>query len=274
MSASARVQFILSDARRMPLEAGSVDLIVTSPPYGVGVKYPGGDVAPRLWPTFMRDWLSSAFGVAREDGGRLALNVPLDASYPRPRPLFCQAVTAAERAGWQYRATIIWRDDRVSKAKARGSVDSATSPHVITRAEMVALFSRGAWRRADKKRADSDLTRGEWLSWTNGWWDLDELQPLDGSVLHWDVRPESNAWERHPAPFPLEIPHRLVRLLSFPGDVVLDPFVGSGTTCVAAARLGRRVIGVDNHAGYLESSRRRLAALMTQDIVREEGMAG
>lgn len=75
-----------------------------------------------------------------------------------------------------------------------------------------------------------------------------------------DVPRESRAWEGHPAPFPAELPRRLIKLLSFPGDTVLDPFVGSGTSAVVATKLGRRVYGYDISETYVESARRRVAA--------------
>jgi site-specific DNA-methyltransferase (adenine-specific) len=92
--------------------------------------------------------------------------------------------------------------------------------------------------------AKSDLEHDEWLDWTNGLWSFNG---------------ETNAWEGHPAPFPVELPRRSIKLLSYPGETVLDPFVGSGTTALAASTLGRKVYGYDHSAHYIESARRRLA---------------
>lgn len=232
----------VADARHLPFEDGAAHLIVTSPPYGVEIEYPEGDVPAEAWPAFMEAWLREALRVTAPSG-RLALNVPLDTTRDGFRPTYAQAVAAAGAAGWEYRSTIVWRDGQLGKSVARGSLDSASAPHIYAPVEMIALFSRGPWRR--DLLAPSDLTRAEWLEWTNG---------------DWPLRGETRAWEGHPAPFPVEIPRRLIKLLSVPGDVVLDPFLGSGTTVLEAVRLGRRALGSDRAPEYVASSRRRLAA--------------
>lgn len=235
------VRIEVADARSMPLDDGSVHLIVTSPPYGVDRPYAGqGDVAAGDWPGFMHDWLLEAYRVAA-DHGRLALNVPLDTSRGGFRPTYAQAVQMAESAGWEYRSTIVWFDDQLGKSTARGSMDSAASPYIYAGAEMIALFSKGDWKRESGQR--SDLNHQDWLDWTNG---------------VWRFMGETQAWEGHPAPFPFELPRRLIRLLSFPGDVVLDPFVGSGTTMLAAAQLQRQAVGFDRSSQYVASALRRV----------------
>lgn len=235
------VRVDVADARSLPLDDGSVHLIVTSPPYGVGRPYAGdGDVAAGDWPGFMHDWLLEAFRVAAPNA-RLALNVPLDTSRGGFRPTYAQAIQMADSAGWEYRSSIVWCDDQLGKSTARGSMDSASAPHVYAGVEMIALFSKGEWKR--EADAASDLAHDEWLEWTNGVWRLVG---------------ETQAWEGHPAPYPYELPRRLIKLLSFPGDVVLDPFVGSGTTILAASRLGRQAVGFDRSSQYVASTLRRV----------------
>lgn len=230
------------DARKMPVTTGSVHLVCTSPPYGVGIdEYrDGGDILASDWPGFMLEWLTEAFRATVENG-RLALNVPLDTTVGGNRPTYAYAVQMAEAAGWEYRSTILWIDDHLGKSTARGSMDSAAAPSIIAGAEMVALFSKGDWKR--ETPCKSDLERDEWVDWTNGVWRLSG---------------ESQAWEGHPAPFPYALPHRLIKLLSFPGDVVLDPFSGSGTTALAAANLHREFVGFDRSQAYVDSALRRV----------------
>jgi site-specific DNA-methyltransferase (adenine-specific) len=242
------VRIEVGDAVALPLDDESVHLIPTSPPYGVDLSgYEGGeDVLAGDWPSFMLAWLAEAFRVTVEHG-RLALNIPLDTTRGGFRPTYAQAVQLAEGAGWEYRSTILWVDDQLGKSTARGSMDSAAAPHVIAGAEMIALFSKGAWRREPPSPAvagdPSWLQHDEWIDWTNGVWKFPG---------------ETQAWEGHPAPFPLTLPHRLIKLLSFPGDVVLDPFCGSGTTALAANRLGRDFIGFDRSQKYVDSALRRV----------------
>jgi site-specific DNA-methyltransferase (adenine-specific) len=241
----ARIE--VADAMRLPLEDRSVDLIVTSPPYALAIGYAGGDIHPLRWTSFMAGWLDEAWRVARE-GGRLALNIPLDTTQGGSRPTYAQAVSAAQQAGWQYRATVVWAEGNISKSIARGSVDSPSSPHVIAPVEMIGLFYRDHWGRASER--PPDLTHEEWLAWTNGLWNFTG---------------EGRAWEGHPAAFPEELPRRLTKLLSFPGDVVLDPFCGSGTAIVVAHQLGRVAIGFDISPDYVASARRRVAQLSAGD---------
>lgn len=239
----ASVRCEVGTAIALPLEDDSLHLIVTSPPYGVGIDYTdSGDVQAALWPSFMHRWLAEVYRVVVQ-GGRLALNVPLDTTKGGYRPTYSEAVQAARDAGWTYRSTIVWADDERGKSAARGSLDSPNSPYIYAGAEMIALFSKGPWGLG--RGSDSDIGHEDWLTWTNGLWRFGG---------------ENRPWEGHPAAFPLELPRRLIQLLSYPGDVVLDPFVGSGTTILAACQLGRRAIGYDRSRVYVESTLRRIAA--------------
>jgi site-specific DNA-methyltransferase (adenine-specific) len=234
------------DALNLALDDASVDLIVTSPPYALDKEYTGGDVSVTSWRSFLLDAMREAFRVLKPHG-RIALNVPLDTTLGGFRPTYAQAVACLQRAGFEYRTTVLWIDDQLGKSTARGSIDSAASPHIIAPAECIILASKGDWAREEPYDRPSDLGHDGWLEWTNGIWRFPG---------------ESNAWEGHPAPFPLELPKRLVYLLSFPGDVVLDQFCGSGTTVVAARRAGRQVIAVDASPLYVASTLRRLAQMV------------
>lgn len=232
----------VADAARLPLPDCAVDLVVTSPPYGLDIEYETTIDPSESWVYLMGVWLAEMYRVTRP-GGRLALNVPLDTTLGGYRPTWPQACHAATCAGWEFQHTIIWNEGNVNKSVARGSVDSPAAPRIIAPVEIVGVFSKGEWSR--KSTTPPDLTHDEWLEWTNGLWTFPG---------------ESRAWEGHPAPFPAELPRRLIKLLSFPGDTVLDPFVGSGTSAVVATKLGRRVYGYDISETYVESARRRVAA--------------
>lgn len=231
-----------ADARALPIADGTVDLIITSPPYALDKEYPDGDIVVDDWPAFMVAWLTDAHRVL-SDHGRLALNVPIDTTRPFPRPTYGQALFAAQRAGFVYRSTIIWRDDQLGKSVARGSVDSYTSPSIIFPGEAIILFSKHDWSRPPLRDQPSDIDHLDWLKWTNG---------------DWSFPGESQPWEGHVAPFPEELPRRLIHLLSAPGDLVCDPFVGSGTTLLVCRDTGRRGVGVDIALEHVEATRRRL----------------
>lgn len=233
----------VGDATAMNLMDETVHLIVTSPPYGVDVEYRDSFDPAEAWPKLMADFLKEAYRVSR-DAGRLAINVPLDTTQGGCRPTYAQIVRLAEEQGWTYRFTITWAEDNISKSTARGSIDSASAIHVISPVEMVAVFYKGAqWKRERPPEVESDLARDEWVDWTNGLWQFPG---------------EAQAWEGHPAAFPTKLPQRLIKMLSFPGDTVLDPFCGSGSTLVAAYWLLREAIGFDVSEHYVKSTKRRL----------------
>lgn len=237
------VDIVVGDARSLGLYDETVDLIVTSPPYGLAKSYHDGDVEADEWQNFMREWLTEAYRVATV-GGRLAVNVPLDTSPEHgSRPAYAETLVAARMAGWAYRSTIVWHDDQLGKSTARGSIDSASSPYIYFPGETILLMYKGdEWKRPDPEHRGV-IDHQSWLDWTNG---------------HWQLQGESTPWEDHPAPFPLEVPRRLIELLSFSGDLVLDPFVGSGTTALAAAAAKRRFYGVDVSQAYVQSALRRV----------------
>jgi site-specific DNA-methyltransferase (adenine-specific) len=232
----------VADARDMPLDDRSVDVIVTSPPYGLDIAYEGGDIDADGWAGFMAEWLAEALRVTKPSG-RLALNIPLDTSEPTYRPTYAQAVVAALLAGWEYRSTVVWAEGNTTKGGwALGSQASAARPHHVSQVEMIVLLTKGAWGPSSAN--EDDITP-------------DEFQVAGRGP--WTFSGESRPWEDHPAAFPLELPRRLIPYLCRVGDVVLDPFCGSGTTLVAAVERGRRAIGFDIAPAYVESARRRLA---------------
>lgn len=235
------VRIDIAAADRLPLDDETVDLIVTSPPYGLAIDYTDGDVPADEWPSFMLAWLREALRVTKPSG-RLALNIPLDTSEPTYRPTYVHAVAAALAAGWEYRTTIVWVEGNTTKGGwALGSQSSAARPHHVSQVEVIPLFFKGEW--APSSDGDDDITPEEFLEAGRG---------------PWTFSGESRPWEEHPAAFPLELPRRLIPYLCRVGDTVLDPFCGSGTTLVAAVERGRRAKGFDTSATYVESAKRRL----------------
>lgn len=233
----------IADAHALPLANDCVDLIVTSPPYALDIAYHSGDIAAEAWFEFMADWLAEALRVTKPRG-RLALNIPLDTSRPFERPTYAQALAAAARVGWLYKATIVWDEGNTTKGnRSLGSVNSAARPHHVSPAECIPLLYKNEW--GPSSDGPDDISPDEWQDW--------------GRTV-WRFSGEGRAWEQHPAAFPFELPRRLIRYLSRVGDVVCDPFLGSGTTA-AAALLGRRqFIGFDISPEYVASARRRVQA--------------
>jgi site-specific DNA-methyltransferase (adenine-specific) len=228
------------------LPDASVDLIVTSPPYNLDVSYNGyHDALPYAqycdWVTL---WATALRRVARPNG-RACINVPLDSNKGGKRPVFADYVRLFLAAGWQYQTTIVWNEQNISRRTAWGSWLSPSAPFVTAPVEMVAVFYQGDWRRP-RGQCRTDLTRDEFLAWTLG---------------VWEFAGENGRRVGHPAPFPPELPRRLIKLYSYVDDVVLDPFLGSGTTAVAAKALDRTCLGVDISEDYCRRAAERCRAV-------------
>jgi site-specific DNA-methyltransferase (adenine-specific) len=224
---------------------GSIDLAVTSPPYNVGIDYGTHDdhTTYRQYLAFSRKWLARCHAWLAP-GGRLCLNVPLDKNKGGQQSVGADLTTIAKDEGFRYHATIVWNEGNISRRTAWGSWLSPTAPYVIAPVELIVVLYKGEWRRVRGERT-TDIERDEFMAWTNGLWTFPG---------------ERKSRIGHPAPFPLELPRRCIRLFSFVEDTVLDPFMGSGTTLLAARRLGRKAIGIDLDPDYCRLAKRRLAA--------------
>ena len=169
------------------------------------------------------------------------MNVPLDTGKGQHQSLGADIIHIAKQVGWKYRTTIVWNEGNISKSAARGSFMSASSPNVISPVELIVVMYKDVWKKS--YRGVSDISESEFVEWTNGLWSFSgERSSLVG----------------HPAPFPIELPKRCIKLFSYKNDIILDPFMGSGTTLVASKILQRRSIGIDVSREYCELAFKRL----------------
>lgn len=229
------LQLYEGDARQLDaLAGGSVGLVVTSPPYwNARAEYAS-------WPTYaayLADMAAAWAEVFRVlcDGGRACVNVP--DGYGRPGSggyltIGDDTARALVAAGFTLRGKVIWNKRPAGLGFAWGSWQSPTNPSLRDCHEVIVIAHKGSARRRGPA------------------YQVDRATFLTATASVWDVRPAPKRW--HPAAFPAEIPRRLIELYSWPGDTVLDPFVGSGTTVFEAARLGRVGLGVDACANYLD----------------------
>lgn len=166
--------------------------------------------------------------------------------------MYADITTIAKSVKWNYHCTIVWNEQNISRRTAWGSWKSASAPFVIAPVEMIVVFYKKSWRKTLGARLN-DLTRDEFLEWTNGVW------AFGG---------ERKKRVGHPAPFPIELPRRCIKLFSFVGDTVFDPFLGSGTTLMACLETKRKGIGNDIDKGYCELAKRRILKFMRQPLHR------
>lgn len=221
------------------LPDNSVHLMITSPPYNVGKEYDDDLTLADYRAMLKRVWKETYRVLA--DGGRACINV---ANIGRKPYLPLNAFIAADmiELGYLMRGEIIWnKAASAGSSCAWGSWRSASNPVLRDVHEYILVFSKTDFRRTG---TESTISRDDFLECTK-------------SI--WQIPAESAKKVGHPAPFPVELPERLIRLYSFKGDVVLDPFMGSGTTAVAAKQTGRRWVGYDVSQEYVDLASGRLS---------------
>jgi site-specific DNA-methyltransferase (adenine-specific) len=226
----------------------SVDLVVTSPPYNVDIQYNShkDDVSYSDYLEFSKLWMTQCFHWLKDEG-RFCLNIPLDKNKGGQQSVGADLTTIAKQIGFQYHSTIIWNEGNISRRTAWGSWKSASAPYVIAPVELIVVLYKKNWKKTNGSKI-SDVTRDEFMDWTNGMW------VFNG---------ESKKRIGHPAPFPVELPRRCIKLFSYVDDVVLDPFCGSGTTLLAAVNNHRKGIGIDVDKKYCELARKRILGIET-----------
>ena len=218
------------------------DLIVTSPPYNVGIEYGSNsdDDTYEDYLAFSELWLRNCYAWSKRHG-RLVMNIPLDKSNGGHRAVGADLTKIAQDVGWLYRSTIVWNEGNISRRTAWGSWKSASAPHVIAPVELIVVMHKDGWKKEDG--GQSDITGDQFKDWTNGVWTFNG---------------ESKTRIGHPAPFPRELPRRCIKLFSFIGDTVFDPFMGSGTTLIEAYNNRRTAVGVDIDKSYCELAQTRI----------------
>ena len=217
----------------------SVALMVTSPPYHVGKEY-DSDESFDDYLALLRRVFAETYRVL-EPGGRAVVNVANLGRRPYI-PLNAHIALMMTELGYLMRGEVIWRKAAGANGScAWGSWRSASNPTLRDTHEYCLCFSKGEFRR--QRRGANTIEADEFLAAT---------------LSVWDIRPESARRVGHPAPFPVELPARFIQLYTFEGDLVLDPFMGAGTTAVAALQAGRHYIGYDTDADYVAAATARV----------------
>jgi len=250
----------VGDARNMDAHGsvadGSVALVVTSPPYFAGKEYEQAMGVGHV-PADFADYLNMLHDVFAqcmaklEPGGRIAVNVANLGRKPY-RSLAADVIDVLVGLGFLLRGEIVWQKSHAAGGScAWGTYQRPGNPVLRDVSERIVVASKGRFDRAvpadERARAglphESTITKDEFV---------------DATTDVWDLPAESATRVGHPAPFPVELPRRLIELYTYRGDLVLDPFMGSGSTAVAAVRTERHFVGFDTDSEYVAMTERRV----------------
>ena len=239
--------FCKSSEKMTELPDKSIHLMVTSPPYNVGKLY---DKELTL-----EEYRKFLFSVWKEvhrvlvPGGRACINVANLGRKPYI-PLHAFIIRDMHKLGFLMRGEVIWdKGATASSSIAWGSYMSAKNPVLRDGHEYILIFSKDTFTRGVKENMKSTITKEEFIELTK-------------SV--WSFNAESATRVGHPAPFPIELPSRCMKLYTFEGETVLDPFMGSGTTALAAMLLKRKYVGYEIDPEYVKLAERRINEIKNQ----------
>jgi site-specific DNA-methyltransferase (adenine-specific) len=258
-------EIFCGDARTMDKVApNSVALVVTSPPYFAGKEYEqalGEGHVPATYLDYLH-MLESVFEEcvrALEPGGRIAVNVANLGRKPY-RSLAADVITILQdRLRLLLRGEVIWQKARGAAGNcAWGSFQSPANPVLRDLSERVIIASKGRFDRVPDGRTRANDRRPHLAS-------ISKDEFMEATTDIWEIASESARRVGHPAPFPVELPERLIQLYTYVDDLVLDPFMGSGATAVAAIRTGRHFVGYDTDESYVERARQRAALERERD---------
>ena len=239
--------FILGSAENMKeLPDNSVHLMITSPPYNVSKEY-DEDLSLKEYLQLLENSLKETYRVL-VNGGRACINVANLGRKPYI-PLSDYISKMMIDIGFNMRGEIIWnKAASASPSTAWGSWQSAANPILRDIHEYILVFSKGDYKR-EKGTKENTISKEQFMEWTKSIWTMNA---------------ESARRIGHPAPFPEELPYRLIQLYSFKGDIILDPFMGSGTTAVSALKTDRKFVGYEISKEYIDLAEKRIESLLKQ----------
>ncbi|MBI2118409.1 MAG: site-specific DNA-methyltransferase [Elusimicrobia bacterium] len=240
-------KFILGSAENMKeLPKNSIHLMITSPPYNVLKEY-DNDLSLKEYLQLLKNSFKETYRVLI-NGGRACINVANLGRKPY-LPLSDYISKMMMDIGFNMRGEIIWnKAASASPSTAWGSWLSAANPILRDIHEYILIFSKGDYNRIGKDK-QSSITKEQFMEWTKSIWTMNA---------------ESARRIGHPAPFPEQLPYRLIQLYSFKDDIILDPFMGSGTTAVSAIKSERNFVGYEISKEYITLAENRLKPYLMQ----------
>ncbi|MDK2781702.1 MAG: modification methylase [Archaeoglobi archaeon] len=239
--------FCKSSENMEELPDNSVHLMITSPPYNVGKEY-DRNLSFKEYLEFLKRVWKEVYRVL-VPGGRVCINIANLGRKPYI-PLHAFIIRDMLDIGFLMRGEIIWnKDTSASPSTAWGSWLSAKNPTLRDVHEYILVFSKDTFKRENPLKRESTITKDEFLEFTKSVWTFPAVSAKKIG---------------HPAPFPVELPYRCIQLYTFKGEVVLDPFMGSGQTAIAAIKSGRYFIGYEIDEDYVKLAERRIKEVLSE----------
>ncbi|MEA1912620.1 MAG: site-specific DNA-methyltransferase [candidate division WOR-3 bacterium] len=239
--------FCKSSERMEELSDNSVHLMVTSPPYNVGKEY-DKDFTLEEYLKFLKSVWKEVHRVL-VPGGRACINIANLGRKPYI-PIHAFIVKDMLDLGFLMRGEIIWnKASSASPSTAWGSWLSAANPTLRDIHEYILVFSKGTFSRKNINKRKNTISKEEFLEFTKSIWTF-------------PAEPAHKVG--HPAPFPVELPYRLIQLYTYEGEVILDPFMGSGQAAIAAIKTERHYVGYDINEEYVKLAKRRIRQFLIE----------
>ena len=226
----------------------SIHLMVTSPPYNVGKSY-DEDISLGEYLGFLKKVWQEVFRVL-VPGGRACINIANLGRKPYI-PLHALIIEDMLELGFLMRGEIIW--DKAASASAStawGSWCSASNPSLRDIHEYILIFSKYTFQRKNIFKRENSITKEDFLTWTKSIWAFPAVSARQIG---------------HPAPYPIDLPYRLIQLYTYKDEIVLDPFMGSGQTALAALKSSRQYVGYEVNAEYVQMALRRIAEFQREN---------
>lgn len=231
------------------LPDNSVHLMVTSPPYNVGKDY-DENLSLKEYRALLKSVFKETYRVL-VPGGRACINIANLGRKPYI-PLHSFIIEDMHDIGFLMRGEILWdKASSASPSTAWGTWLKANNPVLRDVHEYILIFCKDTFTRKNPHKRKSTISKEEFLEFTKSVWQFDA---------------ERASKVGHPAPFPVELPYRTIQLYTFEGDVVLDPFVGAGTTCIAALKTNRKYVAYDIDKKYCDLAEQRIKQFLQEQI--------
>ena len=226
------------------IDSDSIHLIITSPPYNLNKEYKEWE--DNLKENEYLEWMCQNWKECKRvlvKGGRLCINIGENKRTSIKNPTFSAFIQQCVELGLNYRGSIIWNKNSAANHCAWGSWKSPSNPHLVPRHEYIIVFSKGNDRLIGNK-SKITITNDEFMEYTR---------------TIWNFGTASKKKINHPAPFPLELPRRLIKFYTYEENIVMDIFSGSGTVGVVCNQLNRKYILIDNCKEYCEIAEKRIS---------------